>query len=281
MNVRKIINEDNIKIKKQFGQNFLIDQNILQKIVDEAQIENQNVIEIGPGLGSLTERLVQKAKKVVCYEIDADMVAVLEKNYWNHPKLTILNQDFLKVNLKKDIETYFKDEEVIVVANLPYYITTAILTKIIEETSQITKMIVMMQKEVAMRLAGKPSTKDYNGLSVLIQYYMTVQPLFFVSPQCFHPAPMVESSVIAITRKTKCLPVLKNETFFLTFNRAIFSQRRKTLYNNIKQRFLFSKEQIEKTLTKNNLSLQVRAEQLTVEQIVNLANDFSEYYTKV
>lgn len=273
MNIKELIINENIKAKKKFGQNFLIDGNILTNIVTKADIKNKNVIEIGPGLGSLTEYLIKDAKKVVCYEIDTDMVDILIKRYNNNDVVTILHQDFLKVNLKEDIYKYFKDEEVIVVANLPYYITTAILTKILEETKQVKRIVVMVQKEVAMRLSGKPSTKDYNSLSVLIQYYTNVRILFNVSPKSFIPAPEVDSSVILIEQKDKLEEVL-NESYFLKFNRMIFAQRRKTLSNNLKQGFKYNQEVINKILEQNNLSLSVRAESLTVNQIVKLSNDF-------
>lgn len=273
MNIKELIINENIKAKKKFGQNFLIDGNVLTNIVTKADIKNKNVIEIGPGLGSLTEYLIKDAKKVVCYEIDTDMVDILTKRYNNNDVVTILHQDFLKVNLKEDIYKYFKDEEVIVVANLPYYITTAILTKILEETKQVKRIVVMVQKEVAMRLSGKPSTKDYNSLSVLIQYYTNVRILFNVSPKSFIPAPEVDSSVILIEQKDQLEKVL-NESYFLKFNRMIFAQRRKTLSNNLKQGFKYNQEVINKILEQNNLSLSVRAESLTVNQIVKLSNDF-------
>ncbi|MCI6508253.1 MAG: 16S rRNA (adenine(1518)-N(6)/adenine(1519)-N(6))-dimethyltransferase RsmA [Bacilli bacterium] len=273
MDIKRIIINEQIKAKKQYGQNFLINKNILTKIVDCSNIENKNVIEVGPGLGSLTEYLLQKAKKVVCYEIDSDMVKILNSNF-NNTNLTILQSDFLKVDLKQDINDYFDNEEVTLVANLPYYITTAILTKVLEESKKVGKIVVMVQKEVAKRLAGKPSTKDYNSLSVLIQYYMEAHILFNVSPKSFIPEPAVDSSVILLERKKQTLP-LTNEAFFLKFNRAIFVQRRKTIYNNLKSSFGYNKEMIESILIKHNLSLNVRAEELTVEQIVSLSNDFS------
>ena len=273
MDVKEIIINEQIKAKKQYGQNFLIDKNILKKIVDSSNIENKNVIEVGPGLGSLTEYLLLKAKKVVCYEIDNDMVNILNNNF-DSTNLTILHTDFLKVDLKQDINDYFNNEEVILVANLPYYITTAILTKVLEESKNIKKIVVMIQKEVAKRLTGKPSTKDYNSLSVLIQYYMDAHILFNVSPKSFIPEPAVDSSVILLERKEELLP-LTNEEYFLKFNRAIFVQRRKTLYNNLKSFFGYDKEIIEPILIKNGLNLNVRAEELTVSQIVGLSNDFS------
>lgn len=272
MNIKDIINKENIIAKKKFGQNFLIDHNILKNIILSAQIKNANVIEIGPGLGSLTDYLVRDAKKVLCYEIDEDMIEILNSNFTEFDNIKIINQDFLKCNLEQDIEKYFNNEDVIIVANLPYYITTPIITKVLEETKKVKRMVVMVQKEVAMRICGKPSTKDYNSLSVLIQYYTNVRTLFDVSPKCFIPEPGVMSSVILIEKKEKLLE-LKDEDFFLKLNRIIFSQRRKTLYNNIKGNLKISKEELEHILLKNDLSLNVRAESLSIEQIVKLAND--------
>lgn len=272
MEIRNIIIKENIKAKKIFGQNFLVDQNILNKIVNANDLQAKNIIEIGPGLGSLTGLLAERAKKLVCYEIDKDMVEVLMKRYTNNDKIEIIHQDFLKINIQDEIKKHFGNESVVLVANLPYYITTAILTKILEETKMIELIIVMVQKEVAMRLAGKPSTKDYNSLSVLMQYYTDVKMLFNVAPTCFIPAPEVESTVIEIKLKQDRLPLI-NEEFFLKFNRNIFIQRRKTLYNNIKSAYPLSKEIIEDIIKKNNLPLTVRSEALNVEQIVKLSND--------
>lgn len=272
MEVKEIIKTKDIKAKKKFGQNFLIDQNILNKIVDASNIENKNVIEIGPGLGSLTNLLVKKAKKLVCYEIDVDMINILKEEYNIYNNIEILHKNFLNINLNSEINQYFNNEDVVVVSNLPYYITTAILTKILEETKKVKSIIVMVQKEVAYRLCGKPSTKDYNSLSVLIQYYTNPCILFNVSPKCFIPAPDVDSTVIKLELKDE-LPVLLNESFFLKFNRIIFSQRRKTLYNNIKSNYNLTKEEIEKVILNNNLSLTVRAEALSVEQIIKLSDD--------
>lgn len=271
MEIKEIIKTNDIKAKKKFGQNFLIDQNILNKIVDASNIENKNVIEIGPGLGSLTNLLVKKAKKLVCYEIDVDMINILEKEYNIYNNIEILHKDFLNINLNSEIKKHFNNEEVVVVSNLPYYITTAILTKILEETKKVKSIIVMVQKEVAYRLCGKPSTKDYNSLSVLIQYYTNPCILFNVSPKCFIPAPDVDSTVIKLELKEE-LPALLSESFFLRFNRIIFSQRRKTLYNNIKSNYNLTKEEIEKVILNNNLSPTVRAEALSVEQIIKLSD---------
>ena len=179
--VKQILKDNNLNAKKQFGQNFLVDNNILNKIAHCASINEDTVIvEIGPGMGALTEKLLEQAKKVICYEIDTDMVHILQNrfdSYINDGKLVINHKDFLKANLEKDLEGI---KNVKVVANLPYYITTPILIKICEELTELDEMIVMMQKEVALRICGKPSTKDYNALSVLIQYNHKAELLFDV-----------------------------------------------------------------------------------------------------
>lgn len=265
----------NIKAKKQYGQNFLKDQNIIKKIVSSSDIDkNTTVIEIGPGTGALTEELLKYAKKVICYEIDHDMVEILNEKFKNieEEKLQIIEKDFLKADLKEIIA---KDEKYTITANLPYYITTPILLKILEELNFIDNITIMIQKEVAQRLAGKPSTKDYNALSVLVQYKHTAKILFDVSKNSFDPVPDVTSSVIQITKKTITDEPLF-EPFFYEFNRNIFKMRRKTLINNIKETYknIYTKEEIEKILTKNNLDLKIRSENLTVQQIINLSNDF-------
>ena len=271
-NTINILENNDIKVKKKFGQNFLHDENILNKIAGSIEIENKNIIEIGPGLGFLTNKLVAYAKKMVSYEIDIEMVQYLEEHFKEQKNLEIVNKDFLKVDLQKEINEKFNDENVVLIANLPYYITTAILTKVLEETNKVEKMVVMMQKEVAQRITGKPSTKDYNSLSVLIQYFTNAKMLFNVSPNCFYPAPEVDSSVIEISRKEQIDNPAINLEFFLKFNRNIFAQRRKTLMNNLQNAYKVDKKIFEDALTYMNLPLTVRAENLTVNQIVDLSN---------
>lgn len=271
-NTINILNINDIKVKKKFGQNFLHDENILNKIATATDINNVNIIEIGPGLGFLTKKLAPKAKKMISYEIDIEMVEYLNENFKEYQNLKIVNKDFLKVDLQQEIAKEFNNEQVILIANLPYYITTAILTKILEETNKVDTMIVMMQKEVALRITGKPSTKDYNSLSVLIQYFTDAKLLFNVSPNCFYPAPEVESSVIEVKRKEKITNPAINLEFFLKFNRNIFAQRRKTLMNNLQNSYKIEKQIFIDALNELQLPLTVRAENLTVDQIVNLAN---------
>lgn len=272
--VKQILKENNLNAKKQFGQNFLIDNNILNKIAHSASINSDTVVvEIGPGMGALTEKLLEKAYKVICYEIDTDMVHILQNrfsDYIKDNKLVINHKDFLKADLEKDLEGY---KNIKVVANLPYYITTPILIKICEELTELDEMIVMMQKEVALRICGKPSTKDYNALSVLIQYNHEASLLFDVGRGCFFPEPDVTSSIVKIK---KINPILKpiNEEFFYTFNRNIFKQRRKTLVNNLKQSYTYTKEEIEEVLNNLSLSLTIRSEALKVEEIIKLSDLF-------
>ena len=246
-NTINILEINDIKVKKKFGQNFLHSEDVLNKIATATNIENKNVIEIGPGLGFLTNKLITTAKKVVCYEIDTEMVEYLTQKFESTKNLEIVSTDFLKVNIQKEIAEKFNGEEVILVANLPYYITTAILTKVLEETNKVSTMIVMMQKEVALRITGKPSTKDYNGLSVLIQYFTNAKLLFNVSPNCFYPAPEVESSVVKIERKEEIKNPTINLEFFLKFIKNIFAQRRKTLMNNLQNAYKVEKSIFEKS----------------------------------
>lgn len=271
--VKKILEQKDIIVKKQYGQNFLLDDNVLKNIVKSAELKKDtNVIEIGPGLGFLTNYLQQATTNVLCYEIDEQMVEHLNELNYN---ISIINDDFLKRNLNEDFKNIFNNSNnITLVANLPYYITTPILLKVLEETTRIDKMIVMMQTEVAKRLCGKPSTKDYNALSVLIQYFTNPRIIFNVSPKSFFPEPNVESSVVMIEKKEEPLLEVKNLDFFLKFNRNIFAQRRKTLYNNIQKAYNYDKELIKKIIKENNLDESVRSEELDVSQIVKLANDF-------
>lgn len=271
--VKKILEQNDIIVKKQYGQNFLLDDNILKNIVKSAELKKDtNVIEIGPGLGFLTNYLQQATTNVLCYEIDEQMVEHLNELNYN---ISIINDDFLKRNLNKDFKNIFDNSNnITLVANLPYYITTPILLKVLEETTRIDKMIVMMQTEVAKRLCGKPSTKDYNALSVLIQYFTNPRIIFNVSPKSFFPEPNVESSVVMIEKKEEPLLEVENLDFFLKFNRNIFAQRRKTLYNNIQKAYNYDKGLIKKIIKENNLGESVRSEELDVSQIVKLANDF-------
>lgn len=273
--INKLLERYNLKAKKHLGQNFLSDQNYINKIVDSASIDkNTAVIEIGPGLGSLTQKLVEKAGFVLCYEIDSDMVNII-KDTIEAPNLVLINQDFLRANVFDDIKEYLGQyEEIILVANLPYYITTAILIKILEDRLPIKKMIVMMQREVADRLSGNPKTKEYNSLSVLVQYYTNVKRLFDVAPDAFIPRPEVVSTVLELEKKISIETKPLNEEFFLKFNRLIFSSRRKTISNNIAKGLNIDKKIIAETLVENGFRADIRAEALSVADIIKLSDLF-------
>ncbi len=273
--VKGLLEKYNLNAKKGFGQNFLVDDNILKKIAYSLNDKGYNgVIEVGPGLGSLTRYLVESYDKVLCYEIDTDMIEVLNDTITSE-KLTIKEGDFLKSNVSKDIKEYF-DSDVCLIANLPYYITSPILLKLLEEVREIKDIVIMIQKEVAERFVARPNTKDYNALSVLIQYFTKAEKLFDVSPTAFVPAPKVSSSVIHLCYKEE--EWLKGEdlAFFLKFNRNIFRQRRKTLVNNISASYQISKEDAGSILEENGFSKTIRSEVLSVEEIVKLSMIFKE-----
>lgn len=278
--VKRILLENNVSVKKQYGQNFLLDENVLNNIITNAKINKDSfVIEIGPGLGFLTNYLSKNANNVLCYEIDSEMVEVIKSR--NYENVDIEFKDFLKANINEDIKKYNKNNlEVVVVANLPYYITTPILLKILEETSLVNRMVVMMQKEVALRICGKPSTKDYNSLSVLIQYFTNPKYLFTVKPGSFYPEPGVDSAVIEIKYKDEIDSVATDLNYFLKFNRNIFAQRRKTLMNNLQKAYSYKKEDMLNILENKNISSTIRSEALSVEEIVDLANTFYQTFEK-
>lgn len=272
--IKKILEENNISVKKQYGQNFLMDDNIIKKICEISNIDKEtNVIEIGPGLGFLTKELSQRAKQVLCYEVDGDMIKILT-NKFSSSNVIIKYQDFLKANIDEDIKKIFSSDNVIVVANLPYYITTAILTKILNESKYIKQLTVMMQEEVAQRICGTPSTKDYNALSVLIQYYTNTTNAIKVPSSVFFPAPKVDSSVVLIKKKDTITNKVLDEKYFKTFIYTIFAQRRKTLINNLKKLPKFDYEKTSEIFNELNIDLSVRAEKLSVDEIVNLTNKF-------
>ena len=267
--IKELLNKYDANALKKYGQNFLIDENILNTIANSLDNEKGCVIEIGPGLGSLTRKLVKRFNKVLAYEIDPKMIEVLNDTILES-NFKIIAGDFLKTNIEKDIQEYFNQDNVYVIANLPYYITTPILLKILEEAPSIKKMTIMIQKEVASRFLGKPNTKDYNSLSVLIQTYMNVSKVCDVSSNCFYPAPLVDSTVIKLERKEKPDYEIKNEQQFQKINRMLFRQRRKTIVNNLKEGY--SKEEILNVLNKLNIKETERSESLTCQQIIELAN---------
>ena len=260
-------------VKKKFGQNFLVDQNILQKIVAIPTMTKETlVLEIGPGLGSLTEHLLDKSKHVLAYEIDNDLVQILEENFEDE-NLSIINENFLKRNIDEDIIALKMDyKNVVVVANLPYYITTPIILKIIEESRIIKELVVMTQLEVARRLTSNPSTKDYNSLSVAIQYKTIAEIAMKVPKNVFIPAPNVDSAIVKLTIKDEIEFKPLSEVHFYNLVRSAFKQRRKTLVNNLFVRYNEEKVILISYLEDLELNGQIRAENLSVSDFIRLSD---------
>ena len=259
----------NFNLKKMFGQNFIIDENVISKIIKKSEIDKDTlVIEIGPGAGSLTYKLSEYAKNVLCYEIDTTLKELLEDNLSECKNVEIIFKDFLTANVLEDIKKY-NYKKLYVVANLPYYITTPIIVKFIEDQVAVDKIVVMVQKEVGDRFKAQPNTKDYNSLSIYLNYYFDVKKVLDVSKNVFIPKPNVDSIVVEFIKKEKKFK-LKDEKLFFNLVKDSFTQKRKTLRNNLKQ---YNLEKIEQVLNKYNLDLTKRAEQIPIEVFVDIANN--------
>lgn len=272
---KEIINRYDFHIKKKFGQNFLIDENILNNIVLKSGTNNETgVIEIGPGLGALTSVICSNAKKVLAYEIDETLIPILSETLKDYNNITILNQDVLKSNVKEDIEKYLSGcSKIHVIANLPYYITTPILFHLLENVNNINRYVVMMQKEVADRICSNPNVKDYNSLSIAIQYRANAKKIINVPKTVFIPAPNVDSCVIMLDVYDTLPYKANNEEAFFRLVKAAFSQRRKTLVNNLSSEYKGNKEDYESLLIKLGFDKSVRAEALTVKDFVLISDN--------
>lgn len=259
-------------LKKMFGQNFIIDENIISNIISKSGIDKDTlVIEIGPGAGSLTYKLSEYAKNVLCYEIDTTLKDLLNDNLKDLTNVEIKFEDFLKSNPNEDIKKY-SYKKLYVVANLPYYITTPIIMKFIEDSVPVDKLVVMVQKEVGDRFKAVPNTKEYNSLSVYLNYYFDVKKILDVSRNVFIPKPNVDSIVIEFTRRENLIK-LNNQSLFFRLVRDSFKQKRKNLRNNLKG---YDLERIEPILQKHNLDLTARAEQLPIEIFVEISNNLKD-----
>ena len=257
----------NHNFKKKFGQNFLSDDNIIEKIIKSANLEDNSLtIEIGPGSGVLTKRLVEKSK-VLAYEIDTDLKDVLCSQFENNENIEIIFDDFLNRNIKEDIKKY-KYNKLYVVANLPYYITTPIIEKIINEELDVEKIVIMVQKEVGERFSATVGNKDYSSITVFLNYYFNIKKEFIVSKNSFYPKPNVDSMVISFTKKEKKLS-LKDKELFFKIIRDSFKYKRKTLKNNLRD---YDFEKIKLILLKHNFSENVRAEQIPLEIFAEISN---------
>lgn len=259
----------NFNLKKIYGQNFIIDENIINNIITSSNINKDTlVIEIGPGAGSLTYKLSEYAKNVLCYEIDTTLKELLLDNLSECKNVDIIFKDFLKADVFSDIKKY-EYKKLYVVANLPYYITTPIIIKFIEEQIPVDKIVVMVQKEVGDRFKAKPNTKDYNSLSIYLNYYFDVKKILDVSKNVFIPKPNVDSIVVEFSKKDSQYK-LKDKDLFFNLVKDSFKQKRKNLRNNLKK---YDLEKIEQILNKYGYNLTVRAEQLPIEIFVDIANN--------
>ena len=279
-NTKEIIEKHGFTFKKSFGQNFLTDTNILNKIVNAADLNDEvGVIEIGPGIGALTEFIARKAKKVVAYEIDPRLIPILAETLAPYDNVKVIHQDILKADVASMIEEEFKDvKHIAVVANLPYYITTPILMGLIEKKLPIDWYVTMMQKEVAERLSANPGSKDYNALSIAVQYYTEAKIALNVPKTVFIPAPNVDSSVVKLTKREQPAVAVENEDFFLEIVHAAFKQRRKTIQNNLNQHFNdLAKEDVTKLLEEAGIVPSRRGETLTIEEFGHLSNVFYKH----
>ncbi len=270
----EIINKYNFVFQKKFGQNFLIDGHVLDKIISAADITKEDtILEIGPGIGSMTQHLCEKAGKVISVEIDKMLIPILEENLASYDNFILINEDFLKLDILKLLKEH-SCNRVKVVANLPYYITTPIIMSLFENNIPIESITVMVQKEVAERMEAKPSTKDYGALSVAIQYYSTTDIVANVPPNCFIPRPNVGSAVIKLSLRKEQPYELYDTKLMFKLVRAAFNQRRKTLLNAINNspELNISKEDVSSALNEMNISQTIRGEALSLEQFCQLSN---------
>ncbi|MCO0831736.1 16S rRNA (adenine(1518)-N(6)/adenine(1519)-N(6))-dimethyltransferase RsmA [Fructobacillus sp. W13] len=274
MRTQAILNQYGLRAKKKFGQNFLTDGNILSGIVDAANLTKEDhVVEIGPGIGGLTEYLARAAKDVLAFEIDSDMVKVLSETLAPYDNVEVREQDVLEADLKTVLaEKFGEGEGVKVVANLPYYITTPILLALLQAGFNWRQLVVMMQKEVADRLAAKPGTKEYGVLTVMLDYYASVETALKVPAAAFNPAPNVDSAVVSLTPKPAERPVEKPAKLF-SLVKSCFAHRRKSMWNNLTQRFgkeEETKDKLHAALDEAGIDQGIRAERLTLSDFTDL-----------
>ena len=269
--LKEITKKYGFQFTKSLGQNFLVDTNILQKIVDSADIQEKDiVIEIGTGIGTLTRELAKRAKKVYAIEIDKNLIPIVKETTSNYNNIDFVNMDFLEVVLEDLIQE--KDRKIKVIANIPYYITTPIIMKCLESSLDISTILLMIQKEVADRLSAEPSTKAYGSLSVAVQYYSDVEFVGKVSKSCFYPQPKVDSGIVKLSKKHEYIFVRDRELFSQVVKSA-FAKRRKTISNSmIEFSEQFTKDNVMKALGKSGTDAKRRGETLTVEEFAHLSN---------
>ena len=277
-NTIEILNKYKFVFQKKFGQNFLIDTHVLDKIIHAADITKDDfVLEIGPGIGTLTQYLCEHAREVVAVEIDRMLIPILSETLSGYSNVTVINEDILKIDLNTLVQERNGGRPIKVVANLPYYITTPIIMELFERHIPLINVTVMVQKEVADRMQAVPGTKDYGALSLTVQYYAEPYIAANVPPNCFMPRPNVGSAVIRLTLYQNPRITVKDEALMFRLIRASFNQRRKTLLNglNNSKELDFTKEEILNAIREEGLSDNVRGETLTLEQFAGLANRLS------
>lgn len=275
----EILNKHGFHFQKRFGQNFLIDSHILEKIIEGAEVTEEDcVLEIGPGIGTMTQYLAEHAREVIAVEIDKTLIPVLEDTLSAYRNVTVINKDILKVDIAKIVEAHNQGKPVKVVANLPYYITTPIIMGLFESHVPLKSITVMVQKEVADRMQVGPGTKDYGALSLAVQYYARPKVIMTVPASCFMPRPNVDSAVIRLTRHEQPPVQVRDEEKMFGIIRAAFNQRRKTLVNSLANAGILSvtKEEIMDSLSNLGLSPSVRGEALTLEQFAALSDLLQE-----
>lgn len=278
---KEILKQYGFSFKKSLGQNFITDRNILQQIVEAADLSPEvGVIEVGPGIGALTEQLAKQAGQVLALEIDQRLLPVLSETLKEYSNVKVVHQDVLKANLMQLVQEHLAGyERLSVVANLPYYITTAILMHLLEAKLKLEHIVVMLQKEVADRLAAQPGTKDYGSLSIAVQYYAVATVERIVPKTVFVPQPNVDSAVIKLSLRPKPLVQVQDEAYFFQIVRASFAQRRKTLLNNL-QSFLGSdieKSKLQNILDEISIDGKRRGETLSIEEFAKLSDLLYSY----
>lgn len=274
-NTIAVLQKYNFTFQKKYGQNFLIDSHVLEKIMDAAEIGKDDcVVEIGPGIGTMTQYLAERAGEVVAVEIDKNLIPILTETLADYKNVSIINEDILKVDVNRIVEEKNGGRPVKIVANLPYYITTPIIMGLFENHVPVKSITVMVQKEVADRMQVGPGTKDYGALSLAVQYYAKPEIVAIVPPNCFIPRPNVASAVIRLTCHEKKPVEVKDEKGMFALIRASFNQRRKTLANSLSnaQNLSLTREQVTEALESMQLSPTIRGEALTLEQFAALAD---------
>lgn len=278
---KEVVNKHNFKFSKSLGQNFLIDDNVIDRILEGARLsETDRIIEVGPGIGTLTREMGKVAENVVAIEIDKTLIPILKETLADLDNVEVVNEDILKVDVQGLINEKLNGGPVKLVANLPYYITTPIVMKFLEEDIPVTDIVVMVQKEVADRMNAKPSTKDYGALSVAVQYYCDTEIVAKAPRHMFVPQPNVDSIVIGLHVRDEKKYVVDNEDIFFKTLKASFGQRRKTLLNSLGGLGFLSKDQIREALQAANIDEKRRGETLSIDEFANLSNEINKFLSK-